>query len=107
MFLDLESRMKSMYSTSEQYVLKAERTFSSWISILKSFANSHFLKVVIGTVSFLPSDIFFFWVSEEKKELSFSQTVFNKDLLYTHKVLFCQQKIIAVLSTKKSDYWYI
>ena len=30
----------------------------SAVSILKSFANSHILKVVIDMVSFLPSDIF-------------------------------------------------
>ena len=36
-----------------------------------------FLKVVIDTVSSLPSNIFF-WVSEEKKELSPSQILYRK-----------------------------
>ena len=48
MFLDHASHMKSLYSTSEQYFLKQrERTFPSFVSILKSFTNGHFLKVVI------------------------------------------------------------
>ena len=48
MFLDHASHMKSLYSTSEQYCLKQrERTFPSFVSILKSFTNGHFLKVVI------------------------------------------------------------
>ena len=52
------SRMQSLHSTSEQYLHKADRTFPSSVSILKTFANGHFLKVVMDTVSFLPSDIF-------------------------------------------------
>ena len=58
MFLDLASCMKSLYSISQQYLHKAERTFPSSVSILKSFANGHFLKVAINTVSLLSSDIF-------------------------------------------------
>ena len=52
------SHMQSLYSTLEHYLHKANRTFLSLVSILKSFVNGHFLKVVIDMVSFLPSDIF-------------------------------------------------
>ena len=77
MFLELASRMKS-YSTSEQYLRKAERAFPSSVSILKSFANGHFLEVVIDTLSFLTIGHIFFWVLQEKKELSPSQILYNK-----------------------------
>ena len=50
--------MQSLYSTLEHYLHKANGTFPSLVSILKSFSNGHFLKVVIDTVSFLPSGIF-------------------------------------------------
>ena len=52
MFLDLASCMKLLYFTSEQYLHKAERAFPYSVSILKSFVNGHFLKVVINMVSF-------------------------------------------------------
>ena len=51
MFLDFASYMKSLYSTVEKYLHKAERTFPSLFSILKSSKNGQFLKV-------LPSVIF-------------------------------------------------
>ena len=71
--------MQSLYSTSKQYLHKADRTFPSLDLILKSFANGHFLKVMTDTVSFSPLDIFiFFWVFEEKKQLSTSQILYNK-----------------------------
>ena len=56
------SCMQLLYSTLEQYLHKADRTFLSSVSILKSFADGHFLKVIIDTVSFLQLDIF--WVFE-------------------------------------------
>ena len=59
MFLDLASRIKSLHSTLEQYLQKTERNLPSLVSILNSFANGHFLKVVIDKVSFLPSGIIF------------------------------------------------
>ena len=67
--------MKSLYSTSERYLHKAERTFPSSISILKSFANCHFLKVEIDTVSFLPLDIFLLGVGGKERIESLANTI--------------------------------
>ena len=58
MFLDLASHMKSLYFTSKQYLHKVERTVPSLVSILKLFANGHFLKAVIDRASVLPLLIF-------------------------------------------------
>ena len=96
MFLDLASCMKSLYSISQQYLHKAERTFPSSVSILKSFANGHFLKVAINTVSLLSSDIFSpkSWRERNnqvpckyynKLEKYLSLSIYIKTLLYTHK----------------------
>ena len=52
MFLGLASRIKSLYSASEQYLHQAERTFPSSVLILKSFTKGRFLKVMIDTDSF-------------------------------------------------------
>ena len=52
MFLNLASCMKLLFFILEQYLHKADRTFLSSASILKSFANGHFLKVVIDIYSF-------------------------------------------------------
>ena len=45
---------------------KAERTFLSSASTLKSFANGQFLKVVVDTVSFSPSDTFSFGLRRKR-----------------------------------------
>ena len=58
MLLDLVSHMKSLYFTSKQYLHKVERTVPSLVSILKLFANGHFLKAVIDRASVLPLLIF-------------------------------------------------
>ena len=50
-FLNLASCMKLLSFTLEQYLHKADRTFLSSASVLKSFANGHFLKVVIDIYS--------------------------------------------------------
>ena len=55
MFLNLASHMKLLLLHKYYHKLvlhKEEITFTSSVSILKSFANDHFLKVVIDTVSF-------------------------------------------------------
>ena len=73
--------MKLLYSTSEQYLHKAERTLPSLLLILRSFRNGHYLKVVIDGDRydfFLSMRHIFFWFSEENKELSPSQMVYNK-----------------------------
>ena len=73
--------MKLLYSTSEQYLHKAERTLPSSLLILRSFRNDHYLKVVIDGDRygfFLTIRHIFFWFSEENKELSPSQMVYNK-----------------------------
>ena len=58
MLLDLSSHMKSLYFTLKQYLHKVERTVPSLVSILKLFANGHFLKAVIDRASVLPLLIF-------------------------------------------------
>ena len=65
-------------------------------------------------VSYKTSDTSFFWVSEEKKEFSPSQILYNKLekifmslclKVFMHKrFCFFQWKLIAILSTKESDY---
>ena len=57
MYLAVQLLERQKYLHKEQYLHKAERTFPSLV-YLKSFANSHILKVVIDIVSFLSSDIF-------------------------------------------------
>ena len=59
----------------ERYLHKAERTLPSSVSILKSFANGHFLKVVIDTVSFLPSDIFLLGSGGKESIKSLTNTI--------------------------------
>ena len=75
MFLDLASRMKSLYSTSVQHLLKAERSFPSSVSILKSFANGHFLKVVIDTVSSYHRAYFLLGRGGKERIKSFANTI--------------------------------
>ena len=52
LFLNLASCMELLFFTLEQYLHKADITFLSSASILKSSANGHFLKVVIDIYSF-------------------------------------------------------
>ena len=67
MLLDLASHMKSLYFTSKQYLHKEERTVPSLVSILKLFANGHFLKAVIDRASVLPLLIFFSGSQSKRK----------------------------------------
>ena len=78
MFLDLASHMKSMYSTLELYLHRTGRTFPSSVSVLNSFANEPFFKSGDRYGFFFTVKHIFFWFSEEKKELSPSQILYNK-----------------------------
>ena len=78
--------------------------------------------VWVSTLLFFFSDIWsdniFFWVSAEKRELNPSQLLYHKlekylslsiykNIYLIHKASFFHMKIIAILSTKESDYYYI
>ena len=80
MFLDLNSRVKSLHPTSDQYLHKAERSFPSSVSILTSFANGHFSKVVIDTVSFLPPDFFLLSLAGKERIKSFFRKYYTINL---------------------------
>ena len=70
MFLDLASPMKSLYSTSQQYLHKTERTFPSSVSFLKSFANGYFFRDT-WSIRFLSNN-------QKKKEWSPLLILYNK-----------------------------
>ena len=109
--------LQNLYYTLEKYLHKAERTCSSSVSILKVIREWPFFKSGDRCSFLLTIKHFFLWVSEERKDLSSLQTPYNKlenylslsvyKSIYTKKVSFFQQKIIAILSANESGYWYI
>ena len=108
MFLDLASRMKSLYSTSEPILGFNSKVIWRWPFLSGNRYGFLFTAAHI-----------FFWASEEKKELSPSQILYNKLEKYLSlfiykniyfidiKFSFFELKIIAKLSMKKSNYSYI
>ena len=86
------------------YLDRAERTFPPSVSILKSFANGNFLKLVIDMVFFLPQIYFLLGVGgKERITLSPSQVLYNKldkylslsiyeNIYLIHKVSFFSMK---------------
>ena len=106
MFLDLASCMKSLYSTSEQYLHKAERTFPSSVSFLKSFANGHCFKSGDRYGFFLTIGYIFFWVLEEKGALSgLRQFLATESPSKMKNAFYFTSKALHVLKISKFLSW--
>ena len=77
MFLNLASGMKSLYSTSEQYLHKAEEKFPILGFSSKAIPKWQFFKSGDRYDFFVTTWHIFFWVCKEKKELKPQQQIWD------------------------------